>query len=45
MYYLNESSSEPFLEHIYSTISLFSVDNAKIKRGWKIPFFNYIKIK
>ena len=24
---------------------MFSVDNTKMKRGWDIPFFNYIKIK
>ena len=24
---------------------MFSVDNTKTKRGWDIPFFNYIKIK
>ena len=29
---------------MYETISLFSVDNVKVKRGWDIPFFNYIKI-
>ena len=26
-------------------ISLFSVDNTKLKRGWDIPSFNYMKIK
>ena len=24
---------------------MFSVDNTKMKRGWDIPFFNYVKIK
>ena len=32
-------------KHIYESISLFSEDNAKIKKGWDIPFFDYIKIK
>ena len=30
--------------NIYSIISLFSLENTKIKRAWEIPFFNYIKI-
>ena len=44
-------NSECFLDnennrsHIYQTILMFSVDNTKMKRGWDIPFFNYIKIK
>ena len=39
MYSLNESSFRML------KIPLFSVYNLKMKRGWNMPFFNYIKIK
>ena len=29
---------------LFRVLSLFSVDNTKMKRGWSNPFFNYIKI-
>ena len=30
---------------MYETILLSSVDNTKMKRGWDISYFNYIKKK
>ena len=30
---------------IYLIVSLFPIENIKMKRSWGIPFFNYIKIK
>ena len=44
MYSLNELSLRMLFRYIYLTISLFSVDNTKMKRGWDIPF-SIIKIK
>ena len=33
------SDNENNRDHIHMIISLFSVDNTKMKRGWDIPFF------